>query len=115
MYENYVQTPFREAFFLGKNIDSFLQAIEKLQGALPSTGFAVGQYSLADIAVAPFLVRMMLFLNEGLGGYSEEDFKKLQEALGSEKYARFRQYIEDIKERPSFKKSWDEVGVLFFR
>ena len=62
MYENYVHDAFKGAFFLGQPVDSILQAIEKLQNALPPTGFAVGQFSIADIAVAPFLTRMLLFL-----------------------------------------------------
>ncbi|KAI0758862.1 hypothetical protein C8Q74DRAFT_1372772 [Fomes fomentarius] len=108
VYENYVQSPFRATFFQGQPADGLLQGIEQLQSILPPTGFAIGQFSLADIAVAPFFARMWLFLNNGIGKYTDEDRQKLRDALTSEKFARFKQYLSDIQQRPSFKKSWDE-------
>ncbi|RPD60181.1 thioredoxin-like protein [Lentinus tigrinus ALCF2SS1-7] len=109
LYVNYVHDPFKGAFFLGSPAEPILQAIEKLQQALAPTGFAVGQFSIADIAVAPFVMRMMLFLKTGLGAYSNEEGQKMRDAIGSEKFARFRQYIQDLHERPSIKNHWDEA------
>lgn len=111
IYDSFIQPPFRSALFLGEGTEPLLEAIEKLQAALPSTGFAIGQYSIADCAVAPFFVRMMLFLRRGLGAFSQEDRDKLRDALDSEKFARFRQYVEDLEKRPSFQQSWDEVSL----
>ncbi|KAI0367968.1 thioredoxin-like protein [Pilatotrama ljubarskyi] len=114
IYRNYVADEFREAFFLGKPVEGILQALQKLQNALPPTGFAAGEWSIADAAVAPFVTRLELFLRTRLGAYSEEDWKKLLEALDSDKFSRITHYIRDIREGPSFKKSWgDDVSHLF--
>ncbi|TBU33386.1 thioredoxin-like protein [Dichomitus squalens] len=109
IYDSWIQPPYKSAFFLGEGTEPILQAIEKLQAALPSTGFAIGQYSIADIAVAPFFVRMLLFLRHGIGAYSQADGDRLREAFASEKFARFRQYVQDLESRPSFQKNWDEA------
>ncbi|KAI1796917.1 hypothetical protein LXA43DRAFT_493901 [Ganoderma leucocontextum] len=109
IYDSFIQPPFKGAFFLGEGTEPLLQAIEKLQTALPPTGFAIGLYSIADCAVAPFFVRMMLFLRRGIGAFSKEDGARLRDAFASEKFARFRQYVEDLENRPSFQKSWDEA------
>ncbi len=110
LYENYVHDGFKAAVFLGQPAEGLLQALGKFQSALPPTGFAIGQYSIADCAVAPFLVRMMLFFRRGLGGYTYEEGDKVRQALSGEEYARFRTYIQDLTERPSFHVSWDEVS-----
>ncbi|KAI0787559.1 hypothetical protein C8Q74DRAFT_1315439 [Fomes fomentarius] len=107
-YENYVHDAFRGVFF-GKPADTILQAVEKLQNILPPTGFAVERFSIADIAVAPFLVRMMLFVKTGTGAYSDEDGQRMRDALASGKFARFRQYVQDLQERPCFQRNWDEA------
>ncbi|CDO74671.1 hypothetical protein BN946_scf184828.g11 [Trametes cinnabarina] len=106
IYRNYVHDQFRETFFLAKPIEGVITALEKLQDVLHPSGFAVGEWSIADAAVAPSLVRMMLFLRTGLGAYSKEDWKRLSETLSSDKFSRLAQYIRDLEERPSFKKTW---------
>ncbi|KAI0663839.1 thioredoxin-like protein [Cubamyces menziesii] len=106
IFRNYVDSEFRSAFFMGKHFDGLLLALEKLQRALPPSGFAVGQWTIADAAVAPFLARMLLFVRVGLGTYGEEDWQKLREALASDRFARIVRYIQDVHERPSFKKTW---------
>ena len=55
-------------------------------------------------------MRMMLFLKAGLGSYSTEEGQKLRNELASEKFTRFRQYLQDLHERPSIKNSWDEAS-----
>lgn len=110
LYENYVHDAFKAAVFLGQPAEGLLQALGKFQSALPPTGFAVGEYSIADCAVAPFLVRMVLFFRRGLGGYTYEERDKVRQALAGEKYARFSKYIQDLTERPSFQIGWDEVS-----
>ncbi|PIL35456.1 hypothetical protein GSI_02183 [Ganoderma sinense ZZ0214-1] len=108
LYENYVHDAFKAAVFLGQPYEGLLQALSKFQSALPPTGFAVEQYSIADCAVAPFLVRMMVFFRRGLGGYTYEEGEKVRQALAGEEYARFRTYIQDVTEHPSFRVGWDE-------
>ncbi|OSC96427.1 glutathione transferase omega class [Trametes coccinea BRFM310] len=105
-YRNYVHDEFKDAFFLANPIEGIVAALEKLQRLLPPSGFAVGEWSIADIMVAPFLTRMSLFLRVGLGAYTKENWARLVEILGSDKFSRLRRYISDIHERPSFKRTW---------
>ncbi|KAI0749649.1 hypothetical protein C8Q80DRAFT_1101750 [Daedaleopsis nitida] len=107
-YENTVQDRFRAAFFGGQPAETILEAIESFQTALPSTGYAVGEFSIADIAVAPILVRMVLFAKNGIGACGAKETQKIREALASEKFARFSNYVQALSERPCFKKTWDE-------
>ncbi|KAI9066262.1 glutathione transferase omega class [Trametes sanguinea] len=106
VYRNYVHDEFRDAFFLAKPIEGIVTALEKLQRLLPPSGFAVGEWSIADIMVAPALARMMLFLRVGLGAYTKENWARLGEILASDKFSRLVKYISDIRERPSFKRTW---------
>ncbi|TBU33410.1 hypothetical protein BD311DRAFT_774501 [Dichomitus squalens] len=111
-YENYVHQAFRAAFFLAHPCESVLQAVDKFQAVLHPTGFAIGQFSIADCAVGPWLARLMLFLRKNLGAYSQEEGDKLRAALAGEKYARFNRYVQDVTERPSFQNSWEEVSAI---
>ncbi|KAI0359759.1 thioredoxin-like protein [Trametes cingulata] len=107
IYQSFVNDPFRDVmFFATKPAEVLLEALEKLQSALPPTGFAVGEWSIADAAVIPFLARMFLYLEADLGKYSVEDGKKMREAIASDKFARLRQYVQDLRERKSFKDTW---------
>ncbi|EIW57659.1 thioredoxin-like protein [Trametes versicolor FP-101664 SS1] len=108
IFRNYVSDEFRGAFFLGKPVAGVLQALEKLQAALPQTGFAAGEWSIAEAAVAPFITRLFLFVRVGLGSYTEENWLMLRDALEGERFARIRKYVQDIHERPSFKKTWGD-------
>lgn len=115
IFRNYVSDEFRGAFFLGKPVAGVLQALEKLQAALPQTGFAAGEWSIAEAAVAPFITRLFLFVRVGLGSYTEENWQMLRDALEGERFARIKQYVQDIHERPSFKKTWgDDVSAEEF-
>ncbi|KAI0649013.1 thioredoxin-like protein [Trametes meyenii] len=107
LYQNYVNDLFRDTFFVGKPlVDALFSSLETLQGALPPTGFAAGDFSIAEAAVLPFLARMFLFLEAGLGKYTAEDGEKMKSTFASERFARLRRYLEDARERPSFKKTW---------
>ena len=63
-YENYVHDAFKAAFFLAQPTESVLQAVEKFQSVLHPTEFAIGEFSIADCAVGPWLARLMLFLRK---------------------------------------------------
>ncbi|KAH9847676.1 thioredoxin-like protein [Lenzites betulinus] len=117
IFRNYVNDPFREAFFLGKPVEGVLQALERLQAALPPSGFAAGEWSIADIAVAPFLTRLYLFLDRELGAYTKENWQKLRDNLDSERFARLKQYVRDIHGRPSFAKTWgsDDLQIELWK
>ena len=115
VFVHYFNDPLRDTFFLGAPTEPILKAIEMIQQALAPSRFAVGPFSIADIAVAPSLIRMMLFLKLGLGAHSDEEGQKMRAALASEKFQRFTQYIRDLHERPSIKNNWDEVRFSIAR
>ncbi|KAI0654855.1 thioredoxin-like protein [Cubamyces menziesii] len=102
---------FKDFFFMYvKGSDkSLLESLEALQARLPPTGFAVGpEWSNADSAVAPFLVRMDLMLRHDVGRYPQEEGAAILEALRGAKFARLAKYIDDIMKSPVFKTTWDE-------
>ena len=49
--------------------EDLVQAFEALQALLPAKGFVVGDFSIADIAIAPFLARIELLLSNDLGAW----------------------------------------------
>lgn len=107
LYHSYIHEQFMNVFFRGVPVtDGFFQAFETLQSALPPTGFAVGEWSLAETAVGPFLARIMLYLDAGFGWYSEADRETMRAEFASARFARLQQYIQDIRARPSFAKTW---------
>ena len=103
----------REFFFLGGPVSGLLAGFEALQALLPPTGFAVGEWSTADIAAAPYLVRMLMLLEHEIGKYPVGEGKKTLGALREPKFARIMKYVEDAKAWPSFRDTWDEVRVFF--
>ena len=91
-------------------------AIEHVQGLLPpATGFAVGEWSIADAAFLPGYLRMLLVLeiNPAMArlapGLAAEVLETLRE---SPRFARIRTYIEESLARLSAKKTWDPVSFL---
>ena len=98
-------------------VEDLYAALEYLQSLLPAeSGFVVGQFSLADIAIATFLARMRItFLND-LGAYPEGEGPKIYaEITGSGRFARLAKYQEDLFARESFKATFDEVRELVNR
>ncbi|PSR74370.1 hypothetical protein PHLCEN_2v9878 [Hermanssonia centrifuga] len=94
--------------------EQLVQALEHLQSLLPPTGFAVGEYSLADIAIAPFLGRLHLNLANDLGGFPEGkgEGERILKLLQSPKLARFQEYTKALLERPSFVATFDKDHIL---
>ncbi|KAH9902678.1 thioredoxin-like protein [Cubamyces lactineus] len=103
IYENYVNVHYKDVLLFHKPVDGLLQGLDKLQAALPPTGFVIGQWSTADIAVIPFLSLMLLYLDAGIGNYDEEGEKKLRDAFAGERFARLKQYVQEARQRPSVK------------
>ena len=93
--------------------DTFIAGLETVQALLPETGFAVGEWSIADAAVAPFLGRAEVALQGDLGswekGVGPETYKEVFE---SERFARIVKYWRDNEARESWKKTWNEVRSL---
>lgn len=110
LFDGKVFEAFKNYFFMATATASdLLDALDFVQGRLPETGFAVGEFSIADVAAAPFLVRILLLLEHDIGRYPAGDGKKTFEALQKPRFARLSKYIADLKARPSFQASYDEV------
>ena len=114
-----VDTKFLPSFagflLFGAPAASLLDMIEVMQGMLPDgpgEEYVLGkEWSIADAALTPFLMRIntMLKLNpptlkEGVAG-------QVSEALQSPRFARLHNYLSDNAARPSMAKTWDEVCV----
>ncbi|PIL26864.1 transporter [Ganoderma sinense ZZ0214-1] len=108
-------TPAWHAYLQGKgSVDALYDAIAFLQALLPpGDGFAVGAYSVADIAITPFLARARVALLHDVGAYPEGEGKKVLETLtgGEGKFARFGKYFNDLLARESFKATFDEAYI----
>lgn len=94
--------------------DAFFEALDAIQDQLPSVEkgkYILGdRFTLADIAVAPFLGRTLsIQLKNGLGNFDKEQAKRGWENFQGPKYERLRQYMDDIAARPSWQSTFDEV------
>ena len=95
-------------------------AVERLQAMLPAEeeatkgAFAVGKFSLADVAVVSFLARMRASIGNDWGTFPEGEGKSLWEEITARegKFERFGRYVEVLFERQSFKKTFDEVSTF---
>ncbi|KAH9930485.1 uncharacterized protein BXZ73DRAFT_101857 [Epithele typhae] len=94
-------------------LDDVWKGVEYVQSLLPPTGFATGEYSMADIAITPFLARARLSLLNSIGTFQPDEAKTVWATLTDKngKYARFAQYIDDLFARESFKATFDEAFV----
>lgn len=88
-----------------------VQALESLQALLPPTGYVVGEFSIADAAIAPFLARLELLLENDLGGWQAGEGKgpKILASLKQPKLAKIWEYSKKVEARPSFIATWDKV------
>ena len=98
----------------GADSEQLVTAYEHIQSLLPPQGFAIGEFSSADIALAPFLARAELSLENDLGVWPAGSGQgpKILEALRSPKLARINQYWKDVKARPSVASTWHPVSQL---
>ena len=95
-------------------LQGFVQGIEAVQSLLPKEGFAVGEYSIADVAVTPFLARAFTVLENEIGAYEPGEGKKLLETIQQPQFTRFQKYWTDLQARPSFQATFDKVGYSLF-
>ena len=102
---------FRGFFFRGERIDSVLPSLEAFQALLVPSGYAVGPWSIADIVVAPMMVRFIRLAGYEIGKYPMGEGKKLLKALAEPRFARLLQYYELLWQRPSVQATWDEVRM----
>ncbi len=101
-------------FFKGATKETLLDELESMQRKLPADGYAVGEWSIADAAFIPFLMRIHAILNLDRHPpiMQEGAAKEVVEALRSPRFARLHKYWSDNVARPSMAKTWDEVGPL---
>lgn len=88
---------------------AFLNAVESIQALLPPQGFAIGEYSIADISVAPFVARAHVALGNEIGAYAVGEGKKILDALQQPRFSRFQTYWADLQARPSFQATFNKV------
>ncbi|KAI1781610.1 hypothetical protein LXA43DRAFT_1105631, partial [Ganoderma leucocontextum] len=95
--------------FMGAPTDGVFAALDEFQRKLPSSGgFAVGEWSIADAALVPILLRMEHLWRLKPFTIREAEADKALETLNSPRFARLRQYVADNKKRGSVAKTWDE-------
>jgi len=100
----------------GQPFEGVFAGVEAIQSLLPPEGkgkYAVGdEFTVADAAILPFIARMEVSFANDIGSYPQGEGKKAYAVLETDpKYARFRQYFSDLKERESFKKTFDEQYI----
>ncbi|KAI0747180.1 thioredoxin-like protein [Daedaleopsis nitida] len=110
---------FKALFIDGASNAGILAALEALQARLAPAAeaeaeavFAVGEWSIADVAVAPFLLRMRMMLEHEIGKYPMGEGRKTIEELETPKFARMKEYMEAVGSRPSVLATWNEAQVL---
>lgn len=97
----------------GEGPEKLFEGIEAIQNLLPANGkFIAGDtFTIGDAAFSPFFARMEVSALNKLGRFSQEDGQKAYETLTTDpKFERFRKYFNDLKERDSFKATFDAVG-----
>ncbi|KAH9838988.1 thioredoxin-like protein [Rhodofomes roseus] len=92
-------------------VQAFLGGIEAIQSLLPAQGYALGEFSIADISVAPFLARAYVALENDIGAYEQGEATKILEALQQPRFARFQTYWAELQARPSFQATFDKEYV----
>lgn len=88
-----------------------VQGLEAIQALLPSQGFVVGDFSIADIAIAPFLARLEVLLANDLGNWEggKGTGPKILKQLQQPKLARLWEYARALEARPSVASTWHKV------
>ena len=100
------------AFHQQGSKEALLDAFKVVQSLLPETGFAIGEWSIADANTAPFLARFEVVMREDLGPWEKGVGRSIYEKIfAGEDYARLVRYLRDNQARDSWKKTWNEVGL----
>uniref|UniRef100_A0A0W0EYB0 Putative glutathione S-transferase n=1 Tax=Moniliophthora roreri TaxID=221103 RepID=A0A0W0EYB0_MONRR len=95
----------------GEHFEALLKGLESLQVLLSKDGpYVLGErFSIADIAVAPFMGRMETALTNEVGAYEIGEGTKCWEAVTKDpKFEKLMKYYAALKQRPSFKVTYDE-------
>ena len=91
----------------GDGTDALIAALKEVQSLLTSGApFAVGnKFTIADAALAPWLYRLELSLEDNIGAFTEADRKRVSDVYEGETLRVLREYFSAIKSRKSFKES----------
>jgi len=99
----------------GGPAEGLLSAVEVIQALLPlNEKWAVGdQFSIADVAVAPFFARLDVVLKNGFRSLAtgDDDGTSYKAFQSDPKYARFNKYFQDVLARDTVKATFDEAYV----
>lgn len=95
----------------GEGYEELLTAVEAIQDILPATGgYAVGeQYTIADIAITPFIARLKVAATNEVGKYPVGQGREFLQALGGQKYAKYYAYARRLLDRQSYQATFDAV------
>ena len=97
---------------MGAPTDGLFVVLDEIQRKLPPTaGFLFGEWSIADAAVLPILLRMEHIWRLKPFTLREGEADKALETFNSPQFARLRQYVADNKKRENVAKTWDEVRL----
>ena len=107
--ETKLLTGFIECLFKGNPAETLLEALESIQRMLPPEGHAVGEWSIADAALAPYLMQVHAIVKLNPATLQEGVAAQITEALRSPRFERLHKYLSDNIARPSMAKTWDEV------
>ncbi|EMD37302.1 hypothetical protein CERSUDRAFT_123300 [Gelatoporia subvermispora B] len=101
----------------GQPTEPIVAALEEMQALLPPSGFAVGEWSIADAAAASILARteVIFEINHPINGWAESENRKMLDLLDGPLFVRLKQYRLDLAARPAFKASFDKTVVKDFR
>ncbi|KAL1741616.1 hypothetical protein HDZ31DRAFT_76041 [Schizophyllum fasciatum] len=98
----------------GEPFEKLFEGLEALQALLPARGpYAAGeQYTVADVAVTPILARLEVCLRDGIGNFAPgaPGSGAYETLMTDARFARWRDYFAILKERESFKTSFDEAA-----
>jgi glutathione S-transferase len=102
---------FQKFLVRGEGYEDLLAAAEAIQNILPASGsYAVGdQYTIADIAITPFLARLKVTSTNEIGNFAVGQGSEFLKALSGEKYANFHAYVGHLLDRESFRATFDAV------
>jgi glutathione S-transferase len=103
------------AFKRGEPFEDVVKNLELVQKLLPDSEretYAIGDFSIADIAGAPFFGVLLAMLEVDHAALGEGTGRKMYEMLQTDpKYAKLKRYVNALKNRESFKAVFDEVRV----
>ncbi|TBU62463.1 hypothetical protein BD310DRAFT_51933 [Dichomitus squalens] len=96
--------------------EAYLDLLETLQATMPEVGYVVGEWSIADAALLPFLMWMEVIVKTRVDYYVRlNNVEHVKTEWASTRFARLRQYYDQSIARPSTSATWDEVRAPAFR